>query len=108
MPRKQPEPVAARRSKAPAAAKPRIGKADVAMPEATRPSPPPRTGSTPPPSAPRPLAAAAPSIADDDLAEITAVRAYAKWQARGCPIGDDKRDWFEAQEEVRRERLGEG
>ena len=104
MPRKQPEPMAARRSKAPAAAQPEIGKADVAMPEATRPNPPPRARPAPPPSAPRPVAAAPPPVADD-LAEIAA-RAYAKWQARGCPIGDDKRDWFEAQEEVRRERMG--
>ena len=96
MPRKPPEPVAARRSKPAAAAKPQIGKADVAMPEVTRPSPPPVA------ARPRP---AAPAAVADDLSEIAA-RAYAKWQARGCPIGDDKRDWFEAQAEVRRERLG--
>jgi hypothetical protein len=100
MPRKPPESVAARRSKPPAAAKPEIGKADVAMPEATRPSPPAARSVQQPPSAPAPPAVA--PVADD-LAEIAA-RAYSKWQARGCPIGDDKRDWFEAQEEVRRER----
>jgi hypothetical protein len=92
MPRKQPESVAARRSKPASTAKPEIGKADVAMPEVTR-------RSSPPPA----RSAAAPTPVRDDLAEIAA-RAYSKWQARGCPIGDDKRDWFEAQEEVRRER----
>jgi hypothetical protein len=107
MPRKQPESVPARHSKAPTAARPEIGKADVAMPEPTRPSPPPRARpAAPPPSAPRPVAAT-PARSTDDLAEIAA-RAYAKWLARGCPIGDDKRDWFEAQEEIRRERTGAG
>jgi hypothetical protein len=27
--------------------------------------------------------------------------AYDKWQARGCPVGDEQRDWFEAEQEVR-------
>lgn len=30
-------------------------------------------------------------------------RAYEKWIARGCPLGDDARDWFDAQNELRRE-----
>jgi len=103
MPSKQPEPVATRRSRAPAAAKPEIGKADVAMPEPTRPSPSPPARQAPPrPSAPRVVAAPS-ARGTDEVAEVAA-RAYAKWLARGCPIGDDKRDWFEAQEEVRRER----
>jgi hypothetical protein len=98
MPRKPPESVAARRTKPPPAAKPQIGKADVAMPEAPRPSSPAAARPTPPsPARPAPVV--------DDLSEIAA-RAYAKWLARGCPVGDDKRDWFEAQEEVRRERTG--
>ena len=100
MSRKQPESVAARRPKGPAAAKPEIGKADVAMPEPTRPP----AGPAPAQTASRP-AAATPPRGTDDTAEIAA-RAYAKWLARGCPIGDDKRDWFDAQEEIRRERRG--
>jgi hypothetical protein len=26
--------------------------------------------------------------------------AYEKWQARGCPAGDDRRDWFDAEKEI--------
>lgn len=26
--------------------------------------------------------------------------AYEKWRARGCPDGDDRRDWFEAEREI--------
>ena len=33
-----------------------------------------------------------------------AERAYQRWQERGCPIGDDMRDWFEAREELSQER----
>jgi hypothetical protein len=33
-------------------------------------------------------------------AVLVAQRAYEKWQARGCPEGDDRRDWFEAEQEV--------
>lgn len=37
---------------------------------------------------------------DGDRAAAIARRAYEKWQARGCPEGDDCRDWFEAEQEV--------
>jgi uncharacterized protein (DUF697 family) len=30
-----------------------------------------------------------------------AARAYARWQARGCPIGSPEEDWLEAEEELR-------
>jgi hypothetical protein len=100
MSRKQPESVAARRPKGPAATKPEIGKADVAMPEPTRPP----AGAAPAQIISRPDPETPPR-GSDDTAEIAA-RAHAKWQARGCPIGDDKRDWFDAQEELRRERMG--
>jgi hypothetical protein len=33
--------------------------------------------------------------------ERVARRAYLKWLDRGSPIGDDKRDWFEAEAEER-------
>jgi hypothetical protein len=33
-----------------------------------------------------------------------AVRAYTKWLERGRPVGDGQRDWFDAQDELRRER----
>ena len=36
--------------------------------------------------------------------ESIAERAYAKWQARGCPNSDGLEDWFAAQTELERER----
>jgi hypothetical protein len=36
--------------------------------------------------------------------ERIAERAYARWQARGCPISDGLDDWFAAQAELERER----
>lgn len=36
----------------------------------------------------------------DGRAALIARRAYERWQARGCPEGDDRRDWFEAEQEV--------
>ena len=37
---------------------------------------------------------------DDDRTAVIARLAYEKWQARGCPDGDDRRDWLEAEQEV--------
>lgn len=39
------------------------------------------------------------SSTNDGAAEI-ARRAYEKWLARGCPEGDDRRDWYEAEQEI--------
>jgi hypothetical protein len=39
------------------------------------------------------------ATAGDDRAAIARL-AYEKWQARGCPEGADRRDWFEAEQEV--------
>lgn len=33
-------------------------------------------------------------------------RAYFRWLDRGCPTGDDLRDWFEAEEELRKDGDG--
>jgi hypothetical protein len=33
----------------------------------------------------------------EDWESRVARRAYELWQARGCPHGDDLRDWFEAE-----------
>ena len=33
-------------------------------------------------------------------AAMIAELAYRKWQSRGCPPGDDRRDWLEAEEEI--------
>jgi hypothetical protein len=45
------------------------------------------------------------STAESPIADYSdqqvAARAYEKWLARGCPIGDDLRDWFEAEQELR-------
>jgi hypothetical protein len=32
---------------------------------------------------------------------LVALRAYELWQARGCPVGSDQEDWFNAEEELR-------
>ena len=32
--------------------------------------------------------------------DAIAALAFQKWQQRGCPTGDDQRDWFEAQKEL--------
>ena len=58
-------------------------------------SPAPAQNSKPAPPSPTNGTAA---LNDQQIAE----RAYQKWQDRGCPIGDDLRDWFEAQGELSR------
>lgn len=50
--------------------------------------------------------------AEDEPAELDreasiALLAYEKWQARGCPVGDDRRDWFEAEKEILAARASE-
>ena len=49
-------------------------------------------------SEPRP-APAAPSadVTPGAIAEL----AFQKWQKRGCPSGEDQRDWFEAERELK-------
>jgi hypothetical protein len=38
--------------------------------------------------------------------ELIAVRAYEKWQQRGCPMWQDSaQDWFAARHELEQERL---
>jgi hypothetical protein len=32
--------------------------------------------------------------------DTIAALAHQKWQRRGCPAGDDQRDWFEAEKEL--------
>jgi hypothetical protein len=32
--------------------------------------------------------------------EMIAALAHQKWQRRGCPAGEDQRDWFEAEKEL--------
>jgi hypothetical protein len=41
-----------------------------------------------------------PSLSVEDQ---IASRAYEKWQRRGCPQGDSKRDWYAASAEVNAE-----
>ncbi|MET0388414.1 MAG: DUF2934 domain-containing protein [Polyangiales bacterium] len=48
---------------------------------------------------PRPTAVRTPremSLTDELIAE----RAYNRWIARGCPLGDGRDDWFAAQAEL--------
>jgi hypothetical protein len=98
MARKTPESVAARRSNPPAVAKPEPAKASPQQTAAKSPTVAPLTPAGT--SVPTYDGAGGTRYGDDEVA----VRAYQKWLARGCPIGDDKRDWFEAQDEVRREQ----
>jgi uncharacterized membrane protein len=102
MSRKTPEPAAARRSKSPSPAAVK-NPASHAAPTEVRPSQVQKPdGSN---FIPRPTAAASGQTAGNHIPEDRiAARAYLKWLARGSPIGDDKRDWFEAQEEVLREQ----
>lgn len=39
--------------------------------------------------------------------EAISALAYQKWQRRGCPIGDDYRDWYEAEKELTTARTGQ-
>jgi hypothetical protein len=41
------------------------------------------------------------ATAEPNRAATVARLAYDKWQARGCPEGDDLRDWLEAETELR-------
>jgi hypothetical protein len=42
--------------------------------------------------------AAAETLSESEIA----VRAYELWQERGCPIGSDQEDWFQAEKELKR------
>ena len=44
-----------------------------------------------------------PEISND----LIAVRAYERWQQRGCPLWDDEQDWFAARRELE-QQLGPG
>ena len=44
-------------------------------------------------------AAPAPESADGRAAAIAQL-AFEKWTARGCPDGDDQRDWYDAEREI--------
>ena len=39
--------------------------------------------------------------------DAIAALAFQKWQQRGCPTGDDQRDWFEAEKELTATSLGQ-
>jgi hypothetical protein len=32
--------------------------------------------------------------------EMIALRAYHLWKSRGCPVGDEQRDWYAARAEL--------
>jgi Protein of unknown function (DUF2934) len=55
-------------------------------------------------SAPRstrvPASTAAASRPGPLSGDAVAALAFQKWQQRGCRIGDDRRDWFEAEKEL--------
>jgi len=41
---------------------------------------------------------------DEITEEKIALRAYQKWQQRGCPLWDGETDWFAARAELEQER----
>ena len=43
---------------------------------------------------------AVPTAGADERAGSIARLAYEKWQARGCPDGDDLHDWLEAEQQI--------
>jgi hypothetical protein len=47
--------------------------------------------------------AAQPSTQTKVAHERIAMRAYEKWEARGCPHGTDQQDWLEAEAELKAE-----
>lgn len=50
----------------------------------------------------RPLAQSTPAaVAATGNGDGVAARAYLKWLGRGAPHGDDQRDWFEAEADLR-------
>ncbi len=42
------------------------------------------------------------TISHEAIARLT----HQKWQKRGCPVGDEQRDWFEAEAELKAEQSG--
>lgn len=48
----------------------------------------------------KPLTVSAPIAAAEISVKRTAERAFHLWQKRGCPIGDDQHDWYQAEREV--------
>ena len=60
--------------------------------------------------------AANPSVAADKISpagaaglpshDAIASLAHQKWQGRGCPLGDDMKDWFEAEAELKQAKVG--
>jgi ribonuclease I len=49
------------------------------------------------PPEPRASAPSNAAIPHDAIARL----AFQKWQKHGCPVGDDQRDWFEAERELK-------
>ena len=51
-------------------------------------------------SAPLSTRAPASTVVGPIKRDAVAALAFQKWQRRGCPTGDDHRDWFEAEKEL--------
>ncbi|HEX4071281.1 MAG TPA: DUF2934 domain-containing protein [Planctomycetaceae bacterium] len=64
-------------------------KASAVLPSPSRTAPEPRTTTAP--------SASAPEVTREVIAKL----AFQKWQKRGSPIGEDQRDWFEAERELK-------
>ena len=64
-------------------------KGSAVLPSPSRTAPEPRTATVP--------AAPAPEITREAIAKL----AFQKWQKRGSPNGEDQRDWYEAERELK-------
>jgi Protein of unknown function (DUF2934) len=64
-------------------------KASAVLPSSSRTAPEPRTAAAPSPPAPE--------VTREEIAKL----AFQKWQKRGCPNGEDQRDWYEAERELK-------
>jgi|HubBroStandDraft_6_1064221.scaffolds.fasta_scaffold59948_3 hypothetical protein len=53
-------------------------------------------------SEPRPAPAPSAEVTQDAIAKL----AFQKWQKRGCPSGEDQRDWFDAERELKSSQAG--
>lgn len=43
------------------------------------------------------------TVAEQITDEMIAVRAYERWQHRGCPLGEHEQDWFASRTELEQE-----
>lgn len=70
-------------------------------PAATKPS-----ATQPRPASPASPVSSAPAANGELSRDAIAKLAFQKWQKRGCPAGEDQKDWFEAERELKSPQAG--